>query len=71
MRHDVVLTEAPEAHEDSHVNSSPLHGNGGGGVKAGRKDCNKVKKPPEHKKGMSYIFFRTTILKLSVHFKSH
>ena len=39
MRHDVVLTEAPEAHEDSHVDGSPLHGDGGGGVKAESKDC--------------------------------
>ena len=45
MRHDVVLTEAPEAHEDSHVDGSPLHGDGGGGIKTERKDCIYVQKP--------------------------
>ena len=45
MRHDVVLTEAPEAHEDPHVDGSPLHRDGGGGIKTERKDCIYVQNP--------------------------
>ena len=40
MRHDVVLTEAPEAHEDSHVDCSPLHWDCRSRVKAGKKIAN-------------------------------
>ena len=36
----LLLTETPEAHEDSHVDGSPLHRDGCGGVEAENRNIN-------------------------------